>query len=269
MTVLTLRDKRVRTIAALHLPSMPAACQPDAPSLTEIVGYALRNVQVALDNGIDAVYVQDLGDHPAARVAPEHTIARVAVIGRELRRAYPRAVLGVCLMAHGARAPLAVAQAMEADFVRLKVYLGAMVKAEGVLEGCAQEAVEYRAQIKAESVRLLTDVYDRTGVPLAPLPLAEAARQAVTFGRSDGIILTGASLDETLSMVQQVQAINVEAPLIVGGGVSGATVSSVLRMADAVIVSTSLKKVPSWSPEALESDWDPEQVRAFVAAAAA
>ena len=268
MTVLTLRDKRVRTIAALHLPPMPAVSRPDAPALTEVVGYALRNAQVAFDNGIDALYLQDLGDHPVARTSPEHTVARVAVIGRELRRAYPRGVLGVCLMAHGARAPLAVAQAMEADFVRLKVYVGAMVKAEGLLEGCAREAVEYRAEIKADQVRLLTDIYDRTGVPLTPLPLAEAARQAVTYGRSDGIVLTGADLEGTLSMVQEVRTADLRAPLIIGGGVSPATAAVALKAADAVIVSTALKVISSWRAEALESDWDPAQVRAFVAAAA-
>jgi predicted TIM-barrel enzyme len=41
-----------------------------------------------------------------------------------------------------------------------------------------------------------------------------------------------------------------------------------LKAADAVIVSTALKVIGSWSAEALESDWDPAQVRAFVAAAA-
>lgn len=269
MTILTLRNKRVRTIAALHLPPMLAASHPDACSLTEVAGYALRNAQVAFDNGLDALYLQDLGEHPVARSSPEHTIARVAVIGREIRRAYPRAVLGVCLMAHGARAPLAVAQAMEADFVRLKVYVGAMVKAEGLLEGCAREAVDYRAEIKAEDVRVLTDIYDRTGVPLAPLPLAEAARQAVTYGRSDGIVLTGANLDETFRMVTEVAKAGLGVPLIIGGGVSTTTVARALELVDAVIVSTALKKIPSWSAEGLESDWDPEQVRAFVAAAGA
>lgn len=269
MTALMLRNKRVRTIAALHLPPMPAASRPEAWSLTEVVGYALRNAQVAFDNGLDALYLQDLGDHPVARSSPEQTIARIAVIGREIRRAYPGAVLGVCLMAHGARAPLAAAQAMEADFVRLKVYVGTMVKAEGLVEGCAHEAVEYRAAIRAEDVRLLTDIYDRTGVPLAPLPLSEAVRQAVTYGRSDGIILTGADLDGTARMLAEVNQSNLGVPLIIGGGVTTSTVADALALADAVIVSTALKKIPSWSAEALESDWDPEQVRAFVAAAGA
>jgi len=32
-----------------------------------------------------------------------------------------------------------------AQFVRLKVYVGAMVKAEGILEGLAYAAIQYRA----------------------------------------------------------------------------------------------------------------------------
>jgi hypothetical protein len=68
-----------------------------------------------------------------------------------------------------------------------------MVKAEGILQGCAYEAIQYRAQIGAQDVAILADVYDRTGEPLGRMPLVEEARQAATFGRADGLILTGRS----------------------------------------------------------------------------
>ena len=38
-------------------------------------------------------------------------------------------------------------------------------------------------------VSVLTDIYDRTGVPLGPLPIETAAGQALKYG-SDGLILT-------------------------------------------------------------------------------
>jgi hypothetical protein len=268
MTTLTVRGRAVRTVAALHLPAMPSAAQPGARSLSEVEDYALRNARIAFENGIEALYIQDLGDSPVAPSATPHTIARITAVGSALRRSFPDAPLGVCLMAHGAEAPLAVAQAMDADFVRLKVYLGAMVKAEGVLQGCAWEAIQYRAAIRAEEVRILADVYDRTGIPLAPLPIREAVRQATTYGHADGVVLTGADLGETLRMVSEVRGAEQGVPLIAGGGVTVETVARALGTADAVIVSTALKRVASWSPAGLESDWDPQQVRAFVLAAA-
>jgi membrane complex biogenesis BtpA family protein len=260
------RGREVRLIAALHLPAMPSSAQPTAVSIADATAYARRNAAVALQNGMDGLYIQDLGDYPVARQPQPHTVARVTAVGCALRQDFPAAVLGVCLMAHGAAGPLAAAQAMGADFVRLKVYVGAMVKAEGLLEGCAYEAIQYRAAIRAENIRILADVYDRTGVPLAPLPLQEAARQAVTFGRVDGLVLTGRDLAESREMVSQVQQAAVGVPLWIGGGVSAENVAEALAVADGVIVSTALKRVASWAATALDSDWDADKVRALVAA---
>jgi membrane complex biogenesis BtpA family protein len=266
MTRWMLRGREVRLIAALHLPAMPGSALPTTAPIADAIAYARRNVALALQNGVDGLYIQDLGDYPVARQPQPHTVARVTAVGCALRQDFPNAVLGVCLMAHGAAGPLAAAQAMDADFVRLKVYVGAMVKAEGVLEGCAYEAIQYRSAIRAENIRILADVYDRTGVPLAPLPLQEAARQAVTFGRADGLILTGRNFAESREMVGQVQQAALGVPLWIGGGVTAENVAQALAVADGVIVSTALKRVSSWAADALDSDWDVDKVRALVAA---
>jgi len=267
MTALQLRGRQVRIIAALHLPPMLSAAQADGLPIKDVIAHARRNAAIALENGVDGLYIQDIGDHPHATTIQPHTIARVTAVGCALREAFPDAVLGVCLMAHGAQGPLAVAQAMEADFVRLKVYVGAMVKAEGMLEGCAYEAIQYRASIGAQHIRILADIYDRTGIPLAPAPLAEAARQAVVFGRADGLILTGRSFSETLEMISEVRRSKLPIPLLIGGGVGVENVAEALRTADGLIVSTALKKISEWSAQALWSDWDVDKVKAFLNAA--
>jgi len=269
MTRLILRGREVRLIAALHLPAMPDSTRTAALSIADTIAWARRNAALALQNGLDGLYIQDLGDYPVARQPQPHMVARVTAVGCALRHDWPSAALGVCLMAHGAAGPLAAAQAMDADFVRLKVYVGAMVKAEGVLEGCAYEAIQYRAAIRAENIRILADVHDRTGMPLAPQSLQEAAQQAVTYGRADGLILTGRGFAESLEMVDQVQHAALGVPLWIGGGVTAENVGRALAVADGVIVSTALKSVSSWAADALDSDWDVDKVRAFVAASRA
>ncbi len=267
MSRLVLRGQEVRVIAALHLPPMSNVAQPQALPLAEVIAYARRNASIALENGVHALYIQDLGDYPVARMVQPHTIARVTAVGCALRQDFPNAVLGVCLMAHGAEGPLAVAQAMDADFVRLKVYVGAMIKAEGLLQGCAYDAIQYRAAIRAENIVILADVYDRTGIPLGAMPLAEAARQAVTFGRADGLILTGQNFKESTAMVAEVGRAALGVPLFIGGGVASENVAQALQVADGIIVSTALKRIPDWSADAIGSDWDAEKIRVFMSAA--
>jgi uncharacterized protein len=252
-------------IGALHLPPFPASGHPDAHSLAAIRDYALRNTALAVQGGVPALYLQDLGDHPVARPIPPHIVAGVAAIGAAVRAEFPELYLGVCLMGHGAREPLAIAQAIGAQFVRLKVYVGAMVKAEGLLEGCAAEAIHYRRQIGAQDIAIFADVYDRTGEPLGRLPLVEESRQAALFGRADALVLTGRSFSESISMLSEVRAAALSAPLLLGGGVDARTVKAALKAADGVIVSTAFKPAGAgWNREGLLADWEANRIAAVM-----
>jgi hypothetical protein len=256
-------------IAALHLPPFPGSANPDSQSVEAITEYALRNTRQAVEAGVTALYLQDLGDYPVAPTVQPHTVAGVTAVGTAVRREFPNLNLGVCLMSPGAREPLAIAQAIGAQFVRLKVYVGAMVKAEGIVQGCAYEAIQYRAHIRAEDVQILADVYDRTGEPLGRLPLAEEVKQAATFGRADGLVVTGRSLDESVSMLTEVRATGIKVPLLLGGGATAGNLGRVRELVSGIIVSTAFKKVGGWSRESLAADWNADHIKTFMAAVAA
>ncbi len=257
---------RPAVIAALHLPPLPASHHPAAQPVGVVTEMALRNAEKAVKAGIPALYIQDLGDFPLAPHVQPHTVAILSVVGAAIRREFPDLALGVCLMSHAAREPLAIAQAIGGQFVRLKVYVGAMVKAEGLVQGCAYEAIQYRAQIGAEDVQILADVYDRTGEPLGRLPIAEEARQAAVFGRADGLVLTGLSFAESMQMLADVRAAKLGAPLLLGGGATADNIAQVLKAADGVVVSSAFKSVSGWTREALLAEWDAGRVNAFMQA---
>ncbi len=253
-------------IAALHLPPFPASANPDALSMAQIRDFALRNAEKAVKAGITSLYLQDLGDHPVQHPIPPHIIAGMSVIGAAIRREYPHLSLGLSFMGHGAKEPLAVAQAIEAQFVRLKVYVGAMVKAEGLLQACAAEAVQYRHQIDAREIAIYADVYDRTGEPLGRLPLVEECRQAAVFGLADSLILTGMTFQESLSMCSEVRQADIDVPLFIGGGVNASNVREALKVSDGIIVSSAFKKIGGFTRESMRLDWDETQIDVFMRA---
>ena len=256
-------------IAALHLPPTPASQHPAAQTIEQILDAALINTEKAVKAGVPALYIQDLGDFPIAPTPQPHTVAILSVVGAAIRREFPGLALGVCMMSHAAKEPLAIAQAICAQFVRIKVFVGTMVKAEGLVEGCAYEAIQYRSQIKADDIKILADVYDRTGQPLGRLPLVDEARQASVFGRADGLILTGLSFDESMDMLQTVHAANFKVPLLLGGGATAGNIADVLRVADGVIVSSAFKSISGWTKEAMLAEWEQDRIEAFMNAARA
>jgi hypothetical protein len=246
--------------AALHLPPFPGSGHPKRKSMQEIREFALRNTEIAVRAGIQALFLQDLGDHPVSRPIPAHIIAGMSVIGSWIRQEFPDLQLGISLLGHGAREPLAIAQAIGAKFVRLKVYVGAMVKAEGLLEGCAAEAIQYRHQIGAKDIAIFADIYDRSGEPLGRLPLVEEVRQATVFGRADAVVLTGKSFTETLAMISEITNSDLKPSILIGGGVNAGNVKEAMRVADGVIVSSAFKSVGGFTSESLQADWKAEKI---------
>ncbi len=256
--------EKTRLIAALHLPPFPGSCHPKSQTVDEIIEYALRNAKTAYDNGFDALYIQDVFDSPqGTRILP-HTIACMGAIGHAVRTAFPTWTLGFQFIGHGAKEPIATAHAVGFDFVRIKTWIGTMVRSSGIEEGLAYEAIRYRSEIDAHEVAILADVYDRSGMPLAPLTLVEAATSAVRFGRADGLVITGHSFDNSLEMLEQVRGAKLGVPLYLGGGGTAANINQALRFASGVIISTSLKAHPDRSPGSLPSDWGADKVKAFV-----
>jgi predicted TIM-barrel enzyme len=130
-----------------------------------------------------------------------------------------------------------------------------MLKAEGVQEGCGTEAVAYRSKLAAGEIAILADVYDRTGHPLVPVPLAQAAQWAVRVG-ANGLILTGDSYEESKRYLKTVRESGIACPLLLGGGANVENVSEVLGYANGVIVSTALMRDSVPRGDLVQWDYD-------------
>lgn len=260
-------EGRPGVIGAFHLPPLMGSQHPAAQPVSVAVDYALRNIERAVKAGVPAIYLQDLGDTPIATSIQPHAAAALAVVGAAIRREFPELALGICMMSHGCKEPLAIAQAIDAQFVRLKVYVGAMIKAEGVLEGLAYEAIQYRAQLHANNIQILADVYDRTGKPMGRMPLEEEARWAAVHCRADGVILTGLSFSESMEMLSEVSAADLGVPLLLGGGAKAENIKEVLQVADGVIVSSTFKALSGWTRESMLAEWEYERIQSFMDAA--
>ncbi|PWS38957.1 phosphoric monoester hydrolase [Falsiroseomonas bella] len=238
-------------VAALHLPD--PVVEPRSQAWLE--DYVLANARVFADAGVPAIKLQD--QTRASGTATVETVARMASLARLLRAEFPALRLGIILQAHDAEAPLAVAAAGGACFVRLKVYVASVVGAEGPKHALAVAARAYRAT-RAPGVAILADVFDRTTLPLAPTEPERAALWAESLG-ADGLVLTGADFADSLARIRAARAAGVRVPILLGGGVTEQNVTEALGVAQGVIVSSSLMRRGAASDELLR--WDADRTR--------
>ena len=238
-----------KVTGVIHLPPFGAG----RTEIDKLERWLLEQMSLHVEGGFDSMMIQD--QTPGERAGLK-TVTVLAALGRAVKRTFPQLSLGIILEANDPAAALHVANACGADFVRQKVFIGAMVKAGGLITGCAAEAWKARQELD-RPVKIFTDIYDRTGVPLGPLPVEVAAGQALKYG-SDGLILTGKDFSETLEMADRVKSRFPNAAVYLGGGITEANAEEALGHSDGMIVSSCLMKAGK------ENEWDGEKIRRFM-----
>jgi len=249
-------------IGMVHLLPLPGSPRWGG-SMAEVADQALADARALEAGGLHALLVENHGDAPftAGRVDAATVAAMTAVIS-EIRRNV-RLPLGVNVLKNDAQSALAIAAATGACFIRVNVHVGAVVGDQGIVQSDAFATLRLRRLLDAD-VKIFADVQAKHGVPLAPVELEQEARDCVSRGLADALVVSGKATGEAtpLEDVKRVRSAVRDVPLLVGSGVTPDTVSELLSVADGAIVGTFLKR-----DGRLGNPVDPDRVKQLVEAA--
>jgi membrane complex biogenesis BtpA family protein len=237
-------------VGMLHLPPLPGspACRPHlAFDLDGLVAQVVKESEIYRAAGFTALMLENMHDRPylAGRVAP-HTVALMAVVGHEVRRAVALP-LGVQVLAAANQEAIGVALACGASFVRVEGYVFAHVADEGMIESDAGELLRYRRAIGGEHIRVFADIKKKhsSHALTADVDVAETAR-AAAFALADGVIVTGSSTGRQASPDDVRQAAEaVEIPVFVGSGITAENIDR-YPTARGFIVGSAVKQGGDW-----------------------
>ena len=172
-------------IGMVQLDALAGSSRYNGGGIDGILRGAHEEARLLAENGVDALMVQNLGDLPVASIATSAQVAWMTRVTAEIRSFFGGPV-GLNLLENDAEAMFAVASAAGADFVRIKVYVGAMLTPFGIESGQAFAAIRARNACDATKVAILADVHDRTGIPLASGGFGEDLDHAVRLGAPTG-----------------------------------------------------------------------------------
>ena len=250
----------MRLIGMVHLPPLPSSPRWDG-SMDRAIAVALADARALIDNGMDALIVENYGDAPftRGRVASA-TVAAMAVIAQEIRHAIPDTPLGSNVLKCDARSALGVAAAVGARFIRVNVLAGAVVADQGIVQTDAYDVLRDRRLLGAD-IAIFADVQGKHAVPLAPVEIEQQARDLTSRALADGLVVSGRATGEATPIddVKRVRSAVPDVPILVGSGVTPETAPELLSLADALIVGTSLKRDGDVSAPV-----DPARVRRLV-----
>ena len=230
-------------IGMVHLAPLPGSPRWEG-SMVRVVGGALADAGALVEGGVDAVLVENFNDMPftPGRVEPA-TVAAMSVVAAEVRRALPRTPLGLNVLKNDARAALAVAAAVGAEFIRVNVHAGAVLADQGIVQSDAHGTLRDRRLLGVD-VAILADVGGKHAEPLGPVDIEQTARDLVHRGLADALVVSGPATGQATPLpdVKRVRSAVADVPLLIGSGVTAETIAELLSLADGVIVGTSVKR---------------------------
>ncbi len=262
-----LKLKRGSLIGMIHVRALPGT-PSSRVDIERIARLASMEASVLAEAGFDAMLIENMHDAPYV-MAPHDPVIVSAMTAAAIavRAAAPDLPLGVQVLARGEREALAVALASGASFIRCENFVFSHVADEGLMiEAVAGPLLRYRRSIGAEDIAIYADIQKKhaSHAITGDLPIDEHAHGA-EFSGADGVIVTGQSTGRAAS-IEDLKAVRgaTKLPLLVGSGVDAQSVGELLRIADGVIVGSSIKLAGNWA-----NAIDPARAKALVKSARA
>lgn len=234
-------------VGMVHLEALPGAPRSALP-MAEVVARAVADAGVLADGGCDAVLVENFGDAPfAKRLGPDAlaglTVAVDAVV------AAVGVPVGVNALRNDTPAALAIAHTTGARFVRGNVWSGVAWTDQGVVEGCAREALDLRRRLAA-MVEVFADAHVKHATHTTTLEQAVLDNER---NLCDAHIVSGPRTGAAADPEELRRALAVASrPVFVGSGVSAENIA-LFAGAAGFIVGTSLKAAGRLDPKRVEA----------------
>ncbi len=246
-------------IAMAHLPPIPGTPRYNpAISIDHMVECVRTDVDRLYAAGVDAVMFCNEDDRPYQLQAGPEAIATMTRIVTELRPA--NRPFGVDYL-WDPIAAMSVAAATGAAFIR-EVVTGVYESDMGLWAPDAAGLYRFRKRINADQVCIFANITPEFASPLGNRSIAQRARSAVVSSLVDAILIAGpmAGTEPDLSAVEEAKsAVGTDTPVFLNTGAKVENIESYLRVADGVIVGSSLKVDGyTWNPV------DSERARAFM-----
>jgi membrane complex biogenesis BtpA family protein len=230
-------------IGMVHLLPLPGSPQY-AGDLRAVHEAALRDAGALAEGGVHGLMLENFGDVPfyPGRV-PAYVVSHMTAIAQAVRSRFDLP-LGINVLRNDGQSALAVAQAANAQFIRVNVLCGARVADQGILQGIAHDLLRDRTTLGAEGIKILADVDVKHSAPLADRPLADEIEDTIHRGLADALIITGSGTGKAtaLEKVRAAKSAAQSTPVFIGSGITPATISEYLPLADGFIIGSAFKQ---------------------------
>ncbi|MBS0359610.1 MAG: BtpA/SgcQ family protein [Proteobacteria bacterium] len=238
--ITTLFPNKKPVIACIHLMALPGSPLYEG-NMDRIYNKALEELEIFKKYKADGIIIENFRDCPFyPGKVPSETIASMAAIRREIVK-NSNVPVGINVLRNDAESALAIATAVDAQFIRVNVHMNVFVSDQGILEGTSYHTLRMRKNLDS-NVLIFSDVGVKHAAPLVARGLDIETRDLSERGLVDALIVSGEltgepTNPEDLDIVKQ----NTTLPIFIGSGVTLENLESVYENATGFIIGSYFK----------------------------
>lgn len=210
-------------------------------SMSQVAEQAVDDAVTLERAGANAIIVENMGDDPFGIKLDNIQVAALASVSTLVSQKVSIPI-GIDAAMNDYETALSIAKVINADFIRVPVFVDTVEFYGGIIKPCAREVMLYRKRIGAENVKIFADIQVKhTHMLLLHVSIEDSAGAAISCG-ADAIIVTGTHIgkETPMEVIKRVKAIS-SIPVIVGSGVNKNNIKQQLEIADGAIIGSSLK----------------------------
>lgn len=231
--------KKKIVIGAVHLSPSPGYIGYD--SVEKSIKRAQLDLNALIRGGVDAVIFENNYDLPhRVAVGPETVAFMTHVISSmNFKKKIP---IGISVLWNDFQSALSIAKVVGAEFIRVPAFVDTVKTSYGIVTAVGNKVKTFRKQIGGENIAIFADVQVKHSEMVNKRKTLKASIVQAQRKGADAIIITGKWTGDSPSL-ERIKTASEAAtlPVIVGSGANSGNIASLFSIADAVIVSTSLK----------------------------
>lgn len=249
-------------IGVVHLLPLPSSPRWGG-NLKAVIDRAVQEATALSSGGVDSIIIENFFDAPFAKNHVDPAVVSAMTVVVQRIQNLVNLPIGLNVLRNDAQSAIAIANCVNAQFIRVNVLTGVMATDQGLIEGQAHQLLRYRRELGAD-VKIFADVLVKHAHPLGHINLTNAVSDTIERGLADAVILSGWSTGNPPKQedLELAKTVTNDTPIFIGSGANWENIATLMQSADGVIVSSSLKRKGR-----LEETIDPIRVSQFVEAA--
>lgn len=246
-------------IGVVHLLPLPSSARWGG-SLQAVIDRAEQEATALAAGGVDGIIIENFFDAPFVKDQVNGVVISAMTLIMQRLQNIITLPMGINVLRNDALSAMAIAACTGAQFIRVNVLTGVMATDQGFIEGRANELLRYRRELGCD-VQIFADVLVKHARPLSNTNLTIAVQEAIERGLADAVILSGWVTGDppNFTDLELAMAAAKGTPVLIGSGASWENIGTLIKAADGVIVSSSLKRRGR-----IEEAIDPNRVSQFV-----